>query len=80
MGSEMCIRDSDQIVHGHGTSVLFASHTLSEVEQLAGRVAVLHSGRLAGCGTPASLLAATGSHTLEESLEILTHRASQETP
>jgi ABC-type multidrug transport system ATPase subunit len=68
----------DQIVGRSGTAVLFASHTLSEVEQLAGRVAVLDGGKLLACDTPVGLLATTGARTLEQSLEILTHRAPKE--
>jgi len=70
----------EQIVGKHGTAVLFASHTLAEVEQLAGRVAVLHGGRLLGCDTPAGLKTAAGAETLERSLEIMTHHADRETP
>jgi ABC-type multidrug transport system ATPase subunit len=68
----------EQIVGKHGAAVLFASHTLSEVEQLAGRVAVLDGGRLLGCDTPADLMAGAGAETLEQSLEILTHRAARD--
>lgn len=68
----------EQIVGKHGTAVLFASHTLSEVEQLAGRVAVLDGGRLLACDTPAGLMAGAGAASLEESLEILTHRAARD--
>ena len=67
-----------RIVGEHGTTVLFASHTLAEVEQMANRVAVLDQGRLLGCDTPQGLRAAAGAGTLEQSLEILTHRAAQE--
>ncbi len=35
-----------QLVDRHGTTVLFASHTLAEVEQLADRVILLDKGRL----------------------------------
>jgi ABC-type multidrug transport system ATPase subunit len=59
--------------------MIFASHTLAEVEQLAGRIAVLDSGRLLACDTLAGLLTTTGANTLEESLEILTRRATRET-
>jgi ABC-type multidrug transport system ATPase subunit len=69
-----------RIVGEHGTTVLFASHTLAEVEQLANRVAVLDQGRLLMCDTPACLRAATGADTLEQSLETLTHRATYGTP
>jgi ABC-type multidrug transport system ATPase subunit len=68
------------IVGTHGTTMIFASHMLAEVEQLASRVAVLDSGRLLSCDTVAGLKGAAGADTLEESLEILTRRASRETP
>lgn len=68
-----------QIVGVHGTTMIFASHTLAEVEQLAGRIAVLDNGRLLACDTLACLKAAAGADTLEESLEILTRRAARET-
>ena len=48
------------------TSLLFASHTLAEVELLATRVAVLHAGRLLACDTISALKQSTGSATLEE--------------
>ena len=67
-----------RIIGEHGTTVLFASHTLAEVEQLAGRVAVLDQGRLLGCDTPEGLMASAGADTLEQSLENLAHRAAQE--
>jgi ABC-2 type transport system ATP-binding protein len=68
------------IVGAHGATLIFASHTLAEVEQLAGRVAVLDGGRLLACDTPAALKSATGANTLEESLEHLTARAMRERP
>ena len=66
------------VVGAHGTTMIFASHTLAEVEQLAGRIAVLDSGRLLACDTLAGLRAAAGAQTFEESLEILTRRAARE--
>jgi ABC-2 type transport system ATP-binding protein len=66
------------IVGFHGTTMIFASHTLAEVEQLADKIAVLDSGRLLACDTPAGLKVTAGADTLEESLEILTRRASRE--
>lgn len=68
-----------RIVGAHGTTMIFASHTLAEVEQLAGRIAVLDDGRLLACDTLAGLKGATGAATLEESLEILVHEAMQKT-
>ena len=64
-----------QIVAERGTTVLFASHTLAEVEQLAGRIAVLDKGRMLICGTPSAVKAAAGAETLENSLEILAGRS-----
>ena len=69
-----------RIVGEQGATVLFASHTLAEVEQLAARIAVLDRGRMLICGTPAAVKAAAGASTLEQSLEILTQRAQDETP
>lgn len=59
-----------------GTTLLFASHTLSEVEELATRVAVLDEGRLAACDTPRNLLASTGAASLEQVLQRLTPRGA----
>jgi ABC-2 type transport system ATP-binding protein len=70
----------EEIVGVRGTTLIFASHTLAEVEQLAGRIAVLDAGRLLACDTLAGLRAATGADTLEESLEVLTRRAEREAP
>jgi ABC-2 type transport system ATP-binding protein len=66
------------VVSAHGTTMIFASHTLAEVEQLAGRIAVLDSGRLLASDTLTGIKATAGADTLEESLGILTRRASQE--
>jgi ABC-2 type transport system ATP-binding protein len=63
-----------RVVAERGTTVLFASHTLDEVEQLAGRIAVLDQGRMLICGTPSAVKAAAGMETLEGSLEILARR------
>lgn len=64
-----------EVVDRHGTTVLFASHTLVEVEQLADRVALLDNGRLVACDSPRGLRAATGAATLDEALERLTRRS-----
>jgi ABC-type multidrug transport system ATPase subunit len=67
------------IVGVHGTTMIFASHTLAEVEQLAGRIAVLDGGRLLACDTLARLKDTAVANTLEESMEILTQQALRET-
>ena len=63
-----------RIVGELNTTVVFASHTLAEVEQLAGRIAVLDQGRLVICATPARVKATAGADSLEQALEILTQR------
>lgn len=67
-----------EIIRAHGSTLIFASHSLAEVEQLAGRVAVLERGRVLACDSPAGIKAATRAGTLEEALEILTGRAMRE--
>lgn len=59
----------------HGTSILFASHVLSEIEFLADRVAVLKQGSLIAFDTPVSLKSRTGSSSLEEAFFRLTGHA-----
>src|SRR5712692_5728735 len=66
------------VVRQHGTTLLFASHTLAEVEQLADRVALLNAGCLLAWGTQQGLLAAAGSAALEQALEVFTSRAHAE--
>ena len=65
-----------EIVQAAGTSLLFASHTLPEVELLADRIAVIDRGRLLACDTPAALKKRTNSSTLEEVFLRLTGRST----
>jgi ABC-type multidrug transport system ATPase subunit len=65
----------DEVVRGQGATVLFASHTPAEVEQLAARAILLHSGRLLACETPDGLRAQAGAATLEQAIECLLQRA-----
>ncbi len=51
--------------HGN-TSLLFASHTLAEIDLLADRVAVIDKGRLLAFDSPAALKAYTSSDTMED--------------
>jgi len=57
-----------------GTSLLFASHTMQEIELLADRVAVLDEGKLLALDTPAALRGATSSASLEEAFARITGR------
>lgn len=55
-----------QVLKRGETSLLFASHTLSEIELLADRVAIIDSGRLLACDTPEALKRNTNTSNLEE--------------
>jgi ABC-type multidrug transport system ATPase subunit len=55
-----------EILRQGDTSLLFASHTLPEVELLADRVAVIEAGRLLACDSPSTLKLSTGAPSLEE--------------
>ena len=55
-----------QILGSGSTALLFASHTLPEIEQLAHRVAIIDSGQLIACDTPAALKQQSSSRTIEE--------------
>ncbi len=64
-----------EVLRRGDTSLLFASHTLPEVEQLADRIAVIDAGRLLACDTLAALKRSTGMATLEDAFMHLTGRA-----
>jgi ABC-type multidrug transport system ATPase subunit len=64
------------LVAQRGTSLVFASHSLAEVAELADRVALLHAGTLLACDTLAGVMRLAGANTLEEALEKLTPRES----
>jgi ABC-type multidrug transport system ATPase subunit len=57
-----------------GTSLLFASHTMQEIEFLADRVAILEAGKLLAFDTPAALRGATQTVSLEEAFAKITGR------
>jgi ABC-type multidrug transport system ATPase subunit len=64
-----------EVIISQGTSLLFASHSLTEIEQLADRVAVLQEGALLAFDTPLSLKAKSSVATLEEVFFRLTGHA-----
>ena len=63
-----------EVLARQGTSLLFASHTMQEIELLADRVAVLEDGRLLAYDTPAALRGATQMPTLEQAFAKITGR------
>lgn len=63
-----------EVLQRGATTLLFASHTLPEVELLADRIAIIDSGRLLACDTLSALKARTGTSTLEDAFLRLTGR------
>lgn len=61
-----------EVLGKQGTSLLFASHTLSEIEFLADRVAVLNEGQLVAFDTPAKLKSHANASSLEQAFCRLT--------
>lgn len=49
------IRSAVRALHASGKTVIFSSHDLDEVEQIATRVGVVHRGRLVAEGSPSEL-------------------------
>jgi len=63
-----------EVVARQGTSLLFASHSLPEIEFLADRVAILQEGTLLAFDTLAKLKAKAGASSLEQVFFRLTGR------
>jgi len=59
----------DDIVRRRGTTLLFASHTLAEVDEIADRVILLDHGQMIACDSPPRLRAQTSASTLEAAIE-----------
>ncbi|MFZ0036094.1 MAG: ABC transporter ATP-binding protein [Candidatus Acidiferrales bacterium] len=67
----------NELVVAHGTALLFASHTLSEVEEIADRVLVLDSGRVAACDAPVEIARAAGNVSFADAIgRLLGHDGS----
>jgi sodium transport system ATP-binding protein len=62
-----------------GACVLMSSHALAEVTELSDHVVVIDGGRVHAAGTPAALMANTGSENLEAAfVTLVTDRAGKE--
>jgi len=68
---------SSEVLQNARTSLLFASHALSEIEQLAHRVAVINEGKLVIFDTVSGLLAQTKTNNLEQAFLRLTSSAGR---
>ncbi len=66
----------DELVRRRGTTLLFASHTLSEVEAVADRVLVLDHGKSAAYDSPTRIRVSTGARTFEEAIARLTRSSA----
>ncbi len=64
MTSREIIRLIDQCKED-GRCVVFSTHYMSEAEKLCDRLAVIHKGQLFATGTPAEVMAETGTEDLE---------------
>ncbi len=64
------------VLRGGHTATLFASHTLSEVELLANRVAIINEGRLLACDTVGALKRKAQAETLETAFFRISGRVS----
>lgn len=61
----------DDLVRARGTTLLFASHTLSEVEEIADRVILLDAGRVVACDSPRGLCASARASTFAAAVSSL---------
>ena len=49
-----------------GRTLFFSSHALADVEEICGRMAILHDGKIRFIGSPADCCRQYGTHTLEQ--------------
>jgi len=66
----------DDVVRRQGTTLLVASHSLAEVEELADRMALLDNGRLLFWGTPNEMKRTASTETLEDAMTYFTKRTA----
>ena len=70
----------NDLVRQRGATLLFATHALADIEQLADRIAVLEAGQLLACDRLPGLLASTGAASLDQALARLTRRTATTEP
>lgn len=70
----------NEIVRERGTTLLFASHTLSEVEEIADRVILLGKGKVIAWDSPRGMCARAGTATLEGAVTGLSRQAAAAAP
>lgn len=58
-------------LHEEGRTIVLTTHSMEEAEALCRRVAIIDTGRIVACDTPASLVAGLGAHpVLKATLEL----------
>ena len=62
------LKDIMTVLRGKGSTILFSSHHMSEVEAVCDRVAIIHRGRMRACGTLEQLL--TQPHLAQVQLQV----------
>jgi ABC-2 type transport system ATP-binding protein len=60
------VRDAIAATAADGTTVVFSSHLLSEVEQICTHAAVMQRGRLVASGAVSELIGGSGVRSLED--------------
>jgi ABC-2 type transport system ATP-binding protein len=68
----MIVKELLKKLAAQGKTILFCSHILEVVERVCTRIVVINNGRQIAEGTPASIAAQTGTHSLEEAFGRLT--------
>lgn len=66
----------EELVQNQGTTLLFSSHTLAEIEEIADRVIFLEEGAAIASDTPQRLCATTETPTLEKAMAKLMRHAT----
>jgi ABC-2 type transport system ATP-binding protein len=73
------VQDFIRHVHDvHDTTTLLCTHDMAEAETLAGRVGILHAGRLLALEEPSALRRRYGAATLEDAFFAATGRALED--
>ena len=72
--SRNMIHEQLQKANRGGTTILYTSHSMDEAEKLCTCIAIIDQGRIIRQGKPATLIAESGLHTLEELFLDLTGR------
>jgi sodium transport system ATP-binding protein len=76
--STRALREFIKRLRAEGRTVLFSSHVMQEVSALCDRIVIIARGRVTASGTPAEILAASGTSNLEDAFVALAEIESAE--